>query len=160
MIKFLINHFPELVDEHRAAGLHISCQHGHIEVMRLLFDSETDFGDLLADGRTLMHVAAYGGHLDIVEMLSQLKPELSDIVDSRGRNALCSAIESSQIKVAEHLVRSRPDLLHCVSEDDYTVLHILSSTEGSSNMAKLLLKAKPALIELLTNERDCFGCCY
>lgn len=66
--------------------LHYRCaSRGHLEVFNLLVNSGAKFDLQDSDGKTVLHRAVEGGHINIVKEILKLCPQLTNCSDNRGR---------------------------------------------------------------------------
>lgn len=91
-----------------ATALILACQHGHVEVVRLLAGAGAD-GDLpKLDGRTALSVAAQRGHLEVVRCLCDLGVDLNK-PQRTGATPLHAAAHGGHADVARLLCSRKAD---------------------------------------------------
>lgn len=105
------------------------------------------------DSRSLLHVAAAAGHLQIVHILAGMDPSVSGINDGdeEGWAPLHSAVSSGRDDVVEALLQAGADV-SIANKGGRTALHYAAS-KGRLEIARLLI-AHGAKI----NQKDKFGC--
>lgn len=101
-----------------ATALILACQHGHVEVVRLLADAGADRDLPKSDGRTAVSVAAQRGHLEVVTCLCDLGADLNK-PQRTGATPLHAAAYGGHADVA-HLLCSRKADRNRVDKDGWT----------------------------------------
>jgi ankyrin repeat protein len=56
-------------DNHGWTPLHISCENGYLEIVKLLIENGVDINKFDNDGWTSLHTSCENGHLEIVKLL-------------------------------------------------------------------------------------------
>lgn len=108
------NEIIDAKDKYNRTPLYIAVENGHASVVKLFVDNEAkinikstivynSLSTKKASGWTLLHVAAFNGYSDIVEILVNKDKTLVDIEDSIGRTAAVLAASSGQINILEIL---------------------------------------------------------
>ncbi|VDI16368.1 Hypothetical predicted protein [Mytilus galloprovincialis] len=70
-------------DNEGRSALHLACQNGHTEVIKLLMDVGMNINDTTNRGSTPLHLACFGGHYETVKFLLDLNgQELNSRVDT------------------------------------------------------------------------------
>ncbi|KAK6632150.1 hypothetical protein RUM44_007180 [Polyplax serrata] len=88
MCKLLISkgaNVNALTRSGRVTALHRCASRGHLEVFNLLVNSGAKFDLQDSDGKTVLHRAVEGGHINIVKEILKLCPQLTNCSDNRGR---------------------------------------------------------------------------
>ena len=102
-------------------------------------------------GRTLLHYAAIGGHVEIVKLL--LEDPRVDVraVDKTGCSALHHAAVKGHVEVVKLFLEDHRVDVRAVDEDGWSALHD-AATEGHVEMVKLLLEDPRADANAKTND--------
>ena len=108
--------------------VHAAAYYGKAEAFRLLFDPSQAL-EVNTDGQTLLHLAAYGGHLDILGTLLPHFPDV-DPKDDKGWTPLFYAIQDAQAPAVELLLRHGASARHRDAEGS-TPLHYAGSSRES-----------------------------
>ncbi|CAM6114169.1 unnamed protein product [Calypogeia fissa] len=106
------------------------------------------------DGRSLLHVAAAAGHVQVVKMLSDGVDTLASGInagDEEGWTPLHSAVSTGNPSVTEALLRSGADV-EIANAGGRTALHYAAS-KGHSDIARLLISRGAKI-----NKKDKTGC--
>lgn len=101
-----------------ATALILACQHGHVEVVRLLADAGADRELPKFDGRTPLSVAAQGGHLEVVRCLCDLGADLNK-PQRTGATPLHAAAYGGHADVVRFLCSRKADRCR-VDKDGWT----------------------------------------
>jgi ankyrin repeat protein len=93
------------------------------------------------DGVTALHVAAQGGHLDVVNLLIEGSKVSTTVKDDEGRTALTLAIKGNHAEVATALVKAGADPNTSYLDDEGEVHNLLfdSLMVENDDFAKLLI---------------------
>lgn len=127
------------------------CLKGNLNELTLLIDeylrknSRVNSQDLVLDfkseGKTLLHVAASGGHADIVDYLLSLakssngKKNLINAVDDRGFTPLINATVSESDAIVSSLIQNGADI-NAVNKDGAGAIHFAA---GDGSLSRLIL---------------------
>jgi ankyrin repeat protein len=109
---------------------------------------EIDVDVRSTSGKTVMHLAAENGRLDVVKALLK-KTSSINLRDSAGRSALHLAAENGHPKMVELLLHENVDI-NLTDDDGKTVLHI-AAENGRLDVVKALLSQK-ANVNLRTRD--------
>jgi ankyrin repeat protein len=127
--------------------LHIAAERGYTEVVKVLLDRHVDITMKNFDGRTALHLAALGGHHDIVELLEKAD---FNATDEKGRTvlhlaALSKCVEQQLEQRVAKQVDGVVDLLikkvdrKAIDYDGRTALH-LAALYGQKRVVDLLIE--------------------
>ncbi|TKY59620.1 Ankyrin repeat-containing protein [Spatholobus suberectus] len=117
--------------------LHYAVKMGKKDFTELLLEhDETNSTAYMQDneGRTALHIAAYGGRWRIMEMIIKYYPDCSELVDKNGWNALHYAVNGESVIAVNRIMRN-PSLSNLYNEKDVdgnTPLHHLANSYYSS----------------------------
>eukprot|EP01043_Picozoa_sp_COSAG02_P036305 COSAG02_NODE_2650_length_8327_cov_247.925620_3_plen_900_part_00 len=92
------------VDDHGATALHVACFSGKDSVAAVLVEAGASAAILDAAGRSAVHLAATGGHVDIISDAFASPSVDLDIADTADTTPLRHALESDNMGVATMLV--------------------------------------------------------
>jgi len=137
----------------KKSALHYASEDSNLEFVEYLVGKGMDPLEKDDFGQISLHYAAEGGKEENVEYLLQLNPEIIDCKDKRGRTALHLAAKKGETKVVQCFIESGADL---EIRDTYgrTALHFHEDSVGHLECAKLLVAAKPSLLEAKTNRDE------
>jgi ankyrin repeat protein len=96
--------------------------------------------------RTPLDLAAMRGHVNAIETLVKLKPDLLEARDQKNWTPLHIAAIHGQVNAIETLVKLKPNLLEARDQDNWTTLHF-AAMRGHVNTIETLVKLKPDLLE-------------
>ena len=127
----------EAIDKQGRNCVFKACRHGHIDLVTFLIES-CNANYTRGDNESVvpLHVAAYEGHVPIVEFLSQL-PGI-DMESKNGRTALHYACQQGKLPVVKCLIEKCGSLnRECVDKESITPLH-LAAGNGHFDTVKYL----------------------
>ncbi|OMO67235.1 hypothetical protein CCACVL1_20687 [Corchorus capsularis] len=101
---------------------------------------------------TPLHVSSMLGHVNFVQELLSLNPELASELDSHGCSALHLAAAKGHVEIVKELVKVDPGTCTVRNEDGKTPLH-LAAIKGKVEVARVLVRACPESARAVT-ERD------
>ncbi|WOG85192.1 hypothetical protein DCAR_0104380 [Daucus carota subsp. sativus] len=160
VVKILMDALPELsltFDQSNTTALHSASSQGHAEVVKFLMEKN---GNLVTIGKsnkkTALHSAARNEHLEVVKVLLTLhmaakgqsvevvnelissKPDLINMLDSKGNTALHIATRKGRTKIILALL-SRKEILDkkAINKSGETALDTAEKT-GHSEIANIL----------------------
>jgi ankyrin repeat protein len=136
-------------------ALHFAALKGHLPVVELLFERAPQLIEMQEevsvslcvliyspltvlvsqDGFTALHVAAFEGHLPVVELLFERAPQLIEMQE--------------EVSVSLCVLICSP-LTVLVSQNGFTALH-LAAQEGSLAVVEFLFEHAPHMLEMRTN---------
>ncbi|GKV27306.1 hypothetical protein SLEP1_g36492 [Rubroshorea leprosula] len=93
------------------------------------------------------HVAAKLGHLEIVEELLKIWPELCKSCDSSNTSPLYSAAIQDHLDVVNAMLRADPSCLHIVRKNGKTALHN-AARYGLLRIVKALIDCDPGIVSI------------
>lgn len=149
VLNFLIDSYPglqTLQNDDSFMPIHLAAKSGQVELIDFFMKIGTDPKIQTVDGRTLLHIAAFNGNLELVQHLSCRFQELSKIVDRDGNTVVHDASASGNIAVLKYLIENHTDPFG-ISEDGCTLLHeacYYSRTE----VVKYLVLSFPKMINV------------
>nr|CAB3498294.1 unnamed protein product [Digitaria exilis] len=121
--------------------LDMAAREGLVQVVRKIVNVPwvpTDF--IQSVGGTALHQAVLGGHTRVVEILLEKHPELLDLTDPDGNNALHYAAQKDKKReVVEMLLHKRTELAYKRNSQRQTPLHV-AAHRGSTDAIKALLR--------------------
>lgn len=139
----------EWATEHRYLPLHVVCQHGHLEVAKLLLHAAPNTATAAAsvNGLLPLHCAAFLGDAALVALLLQTAPAIATAANFSGFTPLHSAAAAVQAATAAQLLRAAPHTAMAVDDQGFTPMHIAAGRElhraGEGAVVALLLEAAP-----------------
>lgn len=105
----------------QSANIHDATKRGSLaDVERLINASPSVINDLDQFGQTPLHIAAFEGHIDIVELLVNNSASLS-LQDKNGWTSLHCAASNRHLSIVERLIEAEADLNVMVRIDFWPV---------------------------------------
>ncbi|KAK3434003.1 hypothetical protein EUGRSUZ_D01532 [Eucalyptus grandis] len=129
---------PQVIREADDMGwtpLHYAACFDNVKAIRLLLRSDPSRAyeldpsvayHLDNEGQSALHIAAFRGHINVINELVRSCPNACDIINNKGQTALHAAVIGGQKKVVEHILRM-PTLEDLLNEEDTnknTALHL------------------------------------
>jgi ankyrin repeat protein len=155
IVELLLNKYKAIVDLSTFDGstpLHVACEHGFTDVVRLLIQNQANLNAKMNDGTTAMMLACQNGHLPIVELL--VTANQCNLLMQRldGVTALFLVVQHGHERIFDYLVEhveTVRETMDLAREDGATPL-FKACQKGYDSLAIKLLKIKPN-VELLKN---------
>lgn len=122
----------------------LAAKYGQTETLRFFFKYGIDPEIRTIDKRTLVHLAAYGGHLETVEFFCSSYPRICKLTDMDGNTVLHDAAAGGDVNVFVRLIESGVNALQ-QNNDGATVLHD-ASYYGRFKVVQLVCSKYPDLI--------------
>lgn len=112
-------------DAFNSTPLHTAAAQGHIDVVNLLLDTDSDLAKIARNnGKTVLHSAARMGHLEVVKSLLGKDPSIGFRTDKKGQTALHMAVKGQNVEIVQELIKPDPSVLHMEDNKGNTPLHI------------------------------------
>ncbi|MEO1085098.1 MAG: ankyrin repeat domain-containing protein, partial [Acidobacteriota bacterium] len=121
---------------------HYAAYFGEAEAFALLFEPDAVFR-VNADGRNMLHLAAHGGHLQILDAVLPLFPTV-DGTDSGGWTPLFHAVEASRVPAVARLLERGAARNHRAA-DGMTALHRAAKGWESRTVKRFVESGGPGL---------------
>ncbi|CAL2274253.1 unnamed protein product [Prunus armeniaca] len=121
-----------VTDEKGWTPLHYAASYDHASIVIQLLETDkcsAYMGDE-ADKKTALHIAASKGHVNVMKQLISYCPDCCKVVDQRRRNALHYALEKSQSRIIDFVMKDTwlsNVLLNAKDDDGNTPLHLLNA---------------------------------
>ncbi|XP_047973900.1 ankyrin repeat-containing protein ITN1-like [Salvia hispanica] len=129
------------VNELGETALFIAAEKGFIDVMKELLPYSTREGIRTKNrsGFDPLHIAASRGHHDIVQMLLDHDPDLSNTVGQSNATPLISAATKGHLAVVKELLQNDPESLEARKSNGKNALHF-AARQGHADIVKALLE--------------------
>merc|ERR1719199_811650 len=90
----------------------IAAEEGHMESVQALLQAGVDASLCNSDGRSPMHAAVDGRHMQVVALLAPHCADAADMnrIDARGRTVLCIAAEEGHMESVQALLQAGADV--------------------------------------------------
>ncbi|XP_048141853.1 ankyrin repeat-containing protein At5g02620-like [Rhodamnia argentea] len=149
---------PELIREGDEMGwtpLHYVTSMGKVKKVRLLLQHDTFVAyDVDKEGQSALHIAAFEGHLNVLDEIVKSCPDAWDIINNKGQTALHAAAIGGHRKVVEYILRI-PNMECLIKEQDThgnTALH-LAALHKEYNIIYILARDKR--VDRFATNKDC-----
>ncbi|XP_062590628.1 uncharacterized protein LOC134252223 [Saccostrea cucullata] len=155
MCKYIVNTYPfllDVIDDNGENVLHDAAWDGNIEILKFLLDRGLDIKSTRSDGKTVLHLCCLNDKIDMCEFLVNTYPDLLDVTDNDGENALHDAVWGGNIDLAKFLLEEGLDIKSTRS-DGKTVLH-QCCMNGQTDMCKYLVNTCPFLLDVTDNDGE------
>eukprot|EP00111_Clytia_hemisphaerica_P024707 TCONS_00072807-protein len=136
----------EACDKFMKTSLFWAAEKNSLEVFKVLLqhikDNELDLKELIEQRDTYehtpLHIAAKGGHTEIVQILVEHGATVSTLNDQE-RTPLHTAADNGFIDVARVLIKAKPSMIDEQNASGYTAVH-LAAKSGKNEMLSFLLE--------------------
>ncbi len=125
----------------------IAAQYGNLDEIRSLVGQGASLGAKYIDGRTLMHCAAYGGKLDVVEYLVAGEKSSLEVKDNSGKTPLHCAASNGKLDIVKYFVDEEKIDASIKDNSGWTPLH-WASWNGHLDVAKYLIGRGANLVNI------------
>ena len=145
-VKHICNKYPKLLHKLDNTGhdvAHYGAGSGNLDLLKFVIEQGLDPMAVTSNGSTLLLKAAVGGKLEIVEFICSAYPDMLDICDEFGCNALHYSACGGYIDVLQYLCTFGLDPM-IKTNDGHTLLHI-ASYHGQLEMVSFLCQEYPDL---------------
>nr|XP_050852188.1 ankyrin repeat domain-containing protein 16-like isoform X3 [Vespula vulgaris] len=116
----------------------IICRSGDVNALRLFLDFAPESISLRSNnGRSSLHIAAFNGHEEIIDLLLAVDPGLVNARDSSGATPLHEAIKGGNLNVVKRMIQFGADF-RATDKVGQTILHV-ASLIGSVEMMEYIL---------------------
>ncbi|KAF3433964.1 hypothetical protein FNV43_RR25067 [Rhamnella rubrinervis] len=106
---------------------------GHLEATELLLRSGPNCIAYLQDeeGMSALHIAAKGGHVNVMKEIIRQNPDACDIVDSRGWTPLHAAVANNKLNVVSYILETPnlENLFNAADNEGNTPLHLAAGRD-------------------------------
>ncbi|XP_061171116.1 CARD- and ANK-domain containing inflammasome adapter protein-like [Saccostrea echinata] len=156
MVRYICDTFPNLLspdynDNEGRSPLHWSAESGNIEVYEYFIEKGVE--QTFTDGQsTPLHEACKTGKLDMCKFLVITYPQLIDLKDNNGENALYAAACMGNIELFNFLLGKGFDI-ETKRNDGKTVLH-QCCMNGNLDMCMFLVNTYPHLLDIKDNDGE------
>ncbi|KAL0392429.1 UNVERIFIED_CONTAM: Ankyrin repeat-containing protein [Sesamum radiatum] len=145
VLKELLRFFPSLVmttDTTNSTALHTAAAQGHIDVVNLLLDIDSNLAKIARNnGKTVLHTAARMGRLDVVKSLLEKDPSIGFRTDRKGQTALHMAVKGQNVEIVTELIKPDPAVLGLEDNKGNTALHI-ATRKGRNQIVQCLISTE------------------
>ncbi|KAL3866410.1 hypothetical protein ACJMK2_043711 [Sinanodonta woodiana] len=152
MSRHLVKIYPTMlneVDTMKNTPAHHAAESGNISLLTYLIDCGTDPWCKTSLGQTFLHVACYGGHIEMSKHLLQTYPAMLHQVDNMKGTPAHYAAVNGNIALLSYLIDCGIDPW-CKTSHEVTLLHI-SSLCGHLEMSKHLVQTYPTMLHEVDN---------
>lgn len=150
LVELLVKQYRAIVDLPTFDGstsLHVACEQGFEDIVRLLIDGQANLNAKMNDGTTPVMFACQNGHLGVVQLLNDTGR--CDLMVQRldGVTSLFLAVQHGHETIFDYFIEHRADLIDqfdLAREDGATPL-FKACQKGYHSLVVKLLRAKPNL---------------
>ena len=139
----ILKHLLEIIkdvnfkdDETNATLLMCASMGDKDNVVKYLMDQGADITIMDIDGKVPLHYATYNGHLNVIKLLIESKPELINAPTLQGETALHIATKTGQTEVVKYLLSKRAD--NNLQDKNHKTAKLIAEREGFEEIFKLL----------------------
>lgn len=122
-------------NEQMNRGLHLACENGHIDIVRMLLKAEVKPDIRTKKGWTALHLAANNQHVDVVKVLLE-KTDINVRTTKEEWTALHLAAENGDVDILGSLLEAKVDV-DAVDSNGRTALYLATDSGHEKAMAKL-----------------------
>ncbi|XP_046821890.1 ankyrin repeat domain-containing protein 16-like [Vespa crabro] len=116
----------------------IICRSGDVNALRLFLEfSPESIGLRSNNGRSSLHIAAFNGHEELIDLLLTVDPGLVNARDSSGATPLHEAIKGGNLNVVKRMIQLGADF-RATDKVGQTILHV-ASLMGNVEMMEYIL---------------------
>ncbi|XP_069104161.1 uncharacterized protein [Argopecten irradians] len=148
LVKTLVQGISELVhivDDEGRTAMHFAAAGGNADVFDLLLKAGLKPEPAPNSSNSVLHVAAYRAHIDLVRYVIRNLPEMVPLTDESGWTALHYAAAAGNMQVFFILLKAGLSPRH-VTHDGSTVLHKAAFC-GNLELVEFILEVVPAIIQ-------------
>ncbi|CAM8927755.1 unnamed protein product [Rhodiola kirilowii] len=163
--KSMSHHLAKICPKHEAfvlnnenkSAVYLAVEAGYKNCVKILLAEAANHDQRLqekaSNGESVLHAAAKGQSLDILEMITSKLPSLMDLIDHKGKNILHLAAESGKCNVVNYLLKHiwSKKLVNQKDHDGNTPLH-LASLHSHPHIVSALTWDKRTQVKLLNNK--------
>ena len=152
MVKFLCKTFPDMIKSENNESLlpvHDAIIGEHTDILDYLITNGHGPMVFTSDGRTILHIAAFEGKLQVVQHICSKYPTLLKVCDSDGNTVAHDASASGQLDVLKYLLEKGIDP-KSRNYDGCSILHD-AAYFGRLEMARYLCKQYPDMMKIVSN---------
>ncbi|XP_061179385.1 putative ankyrin repeat protein RF_0381 [Saccostrea echinata] len=154
MSMYLVNKYPDLLEMGTSEGetvLHYAAFGGNTDVFKFLLEMGLDVQKKTNTGKTVLHMCCENAELEMSKYLVNKYPDLVEICDNDGINAIHYAVYGENIDVLKLLIDKDVDVRKKTNTGK-TVLNICCRENGRLEMCKYLVNKYPVLLEICDND--------
>ncbi|XP_062593371.1 ankyrin-2-like [Saccostrea cucullata] len=149
MCKYLVNTYSDLLyvtNNNGENALHKAAQSGYVYLVIFLVEKGLDIKCTRNDGSTVLHLCCLNSKIDMCKYLVNTYPDLLNVTDNNGQNALHDAAWSGNVEILKFLLDKGSDI-NSARKDGKTVLH-LCCLNSKIDMCKYLVNTYPFLLDV------------
>ncbi|XP_052807635.1 uncharacterized protein LOC128236664 [Mya arenaria] len=155
IIQKMCDMFPDMLlmeDVNAAQALHYAARGGFVNVLEDLIARGSNPMSQTVSGSTILHLASFDAHLELVNHICRKYPFLLNVLDNSGHNAAHYSAGSGNLPVLKLLIDKGIDCLALTSNG--STLLLKAAYSGNIDMMKYLCQTFPDMIPL----KDEYGC--
>lgn len=127
---------PNCAGEDTQSALHIACQLGNLDIVRLLCNAGADVRQLRDDRATPLFNAAQGGHPDVVDFLLEFDPGCKDVPRQSGATPMFVAAQMGFTNIVRRLWKAHADV-NKARDDGANPLFVAAQNGHSATVRQL-----------------------